>query len=85
MVALGATMATSAERRAKFTGRRVAAQRKLLGLSVPDCAGRLGIDRTYLWRIEEGRVTPSLDLLERMAAFFGVTLDELRRPRARAA
>jgi transcriptional regulator with XRE-family HTH domain len=48
-------------------------------------AARLKIDRTHLWRIEKGRCRPSLELLERLAGFFGVTLDKLRWPNREAA
>lgn len=65
-------------RRAKRIGKQVAARRSAAGLSIPELAIRLGVDRVHVWRIETGRGVPSLSLLEKMAALFGVTLDELR-------
>lgn len=47
-------------------------------MSGPQLAARLKIDRTHVWRIECGETVPSLDLLEKMAELFGVSLDELR-------
>ena len=78
-------MAASTKRKDRITGKRVAAHRERLGLSRPALAKKLGVDRTHVWRIEEGEAPPSLHLLEQMAALFGVTLDELRNPRAEAA
>lgn len=71
-------MATPARRPAKVLGRQVAEQRARLGLSRPGLAAKLGIDRTYLWRIETGATLPGSGLIFRLADFFGITVDELR-------
>ena len=78
-------MAASAKRTAKIIGRQVTAHRGRLGLSRPGMADRLGIDRTYLWRIEKGLARPSGVLEDRMVDLFGITVDELRNPLAKRA
>ena len=67
---------------ARVIGRRVAAQRKKRGLSGPSLASRLGIHRSYLWRIEKGKTLPSLALIDKLARFCGVSFDDLRRAEA---
>jgi transcriptional regulator with XRE-family HTH domain len=68
---------------AKKVGRQVEALRKRLGLSRPDFAARLHIDRTHVWRIERGDTLPSLRLLDLMSREFSVSLDDLRGGEAR--
>ena len=85
MVEYFSTMATSTKRTAKIVGRQVERLRTQRGLTRPGLAARLGVDRTHVWRIETGETLPSLALLDKMAGLFGVTLDALRNPPARAA
>lgn len=42
-----------------------------------ELARRLGVDRTTLYRIREGKVTPTLTVAMRMADRLGTTVDEL--------
>jgi transcriptional regulator with XRE-family HTH domain len=72
------TMATSTKRTAKVVGRQVERLRNDAKLTRPALARKLGVNRTHVWRIETGGTLPSLDLLDRMARLFDVTLDELR-------
>ena len=72
-------MAGSPTRIEKVVGQRVAAHRGKKGWSRPELADKLDINRTHLWRIECGRASPSLGLLDRMARLFGVSLDKLGR------
>jgi transcriptional regulator with XRE-family HTH domain len=71
-------MATSTKRTARIVGKQVARLRDREGWTRPELATKLKIDRTHVWRIEAGETLPSLDLLDRMSALFGVSLDELR-------
>lgn len=75
----------ASKRTARTIGKQVAAHRARLGLTRPALAAKMDIDRTHVWRIEQGETLPSLDLLDRLARLFGVTLDELRNPPPRAA
>ena len=76
-------MARSPGRLRREVGREVAAHRERRGWSRPELAAKLGIDRTHVWRIEQGETLPSLDLLDSIASLFGVTLNDLRSPRTR--
>lgn len=79
-------MSASKKRAVNVLGKQVARHRLRLGLSRPALAARLGINRTYMWRIEQGEVLPSLPLCEQMASEFKVTVDALfRPPRSRTA
>lgn len=71
-------MASPTNREAGVVGKAVAAHRARMGFSRPGLARKLGLDRTYLWRIERGAVLPSLRVLDDLCALFGVSLDELR-------
>lgn len=52
--------------------------REAINLTGPMAAERVGIDRTYWWRIEEGLAeNPSFQLLERIAKIFGVRVADL--------
>ena len=47
-------------------GGRLQARRKELGITQEDAAERAGITVVYLSKIENGRVHPTLDLLDRL-------------------
>ena len=47
-------------------GGRLQARRKELGITQEDAAERVGITVVYLSKIENGRVHPTLDLLDRL-------------------
>ena len=57
-------------------GGRLQARRKELGITQEDAAERAGITVVYLSKIENGRVHPTLDLLDRPAVFWNTTLPE---------
>lgn len=50
--------------------RRLRTKRRL---SVAAAAAGVGIDESYLWRLEAGRRLPSIRLLGRLAAFYRVS------------
>lgn len=60
-------------------GERIRERRKACGLTQREFAEQLGIDFTYVSKIENGRidVPPSEQLITRMAALLGVDADEL--------
>lgn len=47
------------------------------GISLKSAGPDLDVDYTYLSKIENGRVLPSADLLQRLAEYFGVDPDTL--------
>ncbi|MFE8704099.1 helix-turn-helix transcriptional regulator [Cytobacillus sp. FJAT-54145] len=51
--------------------------RKRQKISQTELAERLNIDRTHLNKVENGKVRPSVALLERIAAELGVSIQDL--------
>ncbi|OGK62024.1 hypothetical protein A2334_04095 [Candidatus Roizmanbacteria bacterium RIFOXYB2_FULL_38_10] len=58
-------------------GLRIVLIRKTKGMSQEDLSGGAHMDRTYLARIEQGRVNPSLRVLHKIARTLKVTLSFL--------
>jgi len=56
-------------------GREISYYRKIKGVSIKDTAGAIGIDRTYLSRIENGHEKPSKELFWKIVNFFDLTDD----------
>ena len=52
-------------------------KRRPRGISKAGFARRLGISRSYVTRLEQGKIVPSLELALRMAIYFGCSLEEL--------
>lgn len=48
-----------------------------LGLQSGEVAERLGIDPTTLSRLENGRTRPSIENAQKLAGFYGLSLDAL--------
>lgn len=60
-------------------GMRIKYLRKQLGWSQEDLALEANINKNYICDLENGRRNPSLDILERIATAFNVSLSELFR------
>lgn len=60
-------------------GMRIAYLRKQKGWSQEDLALEANINKNYLSDLERGRRNPSLEILERLADAFGITLEVLFR------
>ena len=56
-------------------GMRIAALRKLAGLSQEQLAERAGLQRTHLSRIEAGKYAVTLETIQAIAEAFGMTVD----------
>ena len=56
-------------------GKRIAALRKLAGLSQEDLALRAGLQRTHIGRIEGGKYAVNIETLQAIAEAFGMTVD----------
>lgn len=58
-------------------GNTIIKLRKAKGISQESLAAEAGIDRRYMSDIEQGKRNLSLDILNRLAAFFGIPLSAL--------
>lgn len=61
----------------KALGKRIQKLRKQKGFTQEELADVLGFSRVYMGYIEQGRETPSLKLLIKLARKFGVKVEEL--------
>jgi len=66
-------MATAKEK----LGKKVQKLRKDLGHTQEELAEKLGISRTHMGHIEQGRKAPSLKVMERLARALKVKVSEL--------
>jgi transcriptional regulator with XRE-family HTH domain len=68
---------------ARAVGARIRALRQKKGLTMAelgsDRRGRVYFERQYVWKMETGRVTPSLAALSHIARRLGVSLASLLR------
>lgn len=58
-------------------GARIRELRKSQHISGRGFSVMIGISRTYLRKLEDGQASPTYDMLERLAAGFGITVPEL--------
>jgi len=70
-------MPKSTARTLKTLGWKVQKLRKKHNMTQEEFAGQLGISRVYMGYIEQGRESPSLKLLMKIARKLGVSLTEL--------
>ncbi len=56
-------------------GLRIAALRKIAGLSQEQLADRAGLQRTHISRIEAGRYAVTLETIQAIAEALGMTVD----------
>ena len=63
----------------KYIAANIIRLRKERNVSQDDFAAQCFISTRYLSAIETGNANPSLDVLERIATAFGITLEELIR------
>jgi len=61
-------------------GKRISAWRRRHGFSQGAISRRAGIDPSYLSRIENGKVHPTVEMVLRIASGLGVSLSELVQP-----
>lgn len=66
-------MATTKEK----LGKKVQKLRKTLGYTQEELAEKLSISRTHMGHIEQGRKSPSLKLMEKLARALKINLNEL--------
>lgn len=58
-------------------GMRIVYLRKQKGWSQEDLALEAGINKNYICDMENGRRNPSLEIIERLAKAFGISISEL--------
>lgn len=57
-------------------GEKLKHLREQLGLSMRDVSERIGIDHSYVGKIEKGKI-PSLDKLKKLCSLYGVSVSSL--------
>ena len=60
-------------------GMRIRYLRKMKQLSIEDLALECGINKNYLCDLENGRRNPTLQMLEKIANGFGISISELTK------
>jgi transcriptional regulator with XRE-family HTH domain len=75
-IAAGLCQAVQDQGMRKF-GEKVSRLRKQRGLSYRELAALLETSHSHLVNIESGKHQPSVELIERMVRFFGVSFDQL--------
>ena len=61
-------------------GKRIADIRKERGMTQEELAEKSGIQRTHITRIEQGKYSVGIDLLQRIADVFGMDVDFVEQP-----
>jgi transcriptional regulator with XRE-family HTH domain len=61
----------------KQLGKRIQKRRKELGYSQEELAEKIRVSRAYVGFIEQGRNTPSLEILEKIAKQLKIPLSDL--------
>jgi transcriptional regulator with XRE-family HTH domain len=56
-------------------GQRIKVLRTMAGLSQDELAGRAGLQRTHIGRIEGGKYAVNIETLQAIAEAFGMTVD----------
>lgn len=56
---------------------KLKARRKALNLTQAKLAARVGTTQNTIWRIEKGRLRPSLELLKKISIELNCTIDSL--------
>jgi transcriptional regulator with XRE-family HTH domain len=69
-----------AKQRFMNVGENIKKLRKEKGLQQKQIAIELGIDQSNYNKIENGKREPSLDLLNKLAGLFGVSVDDILNP-----
>lgn len=58
-------------------GNYLKSQREARGWTQPEAAGKIGIEQSYLSKLETGKARPSEEMFERLVAAYEIDLDEL--------
>src|SRR5450631_3292197 len=63
-----------------FLAKRLRGERETRGWTLVDLAGRSGVSRAMISKIERGEASPTAVLLGRLSAAFGLTMSQLFAP-----
>jgi len=61
----------------KIISKRIKKRRNDLGMTQEDLAEKVGVSRVYIGYVEQGRNSPSLEILEKIAKALKVKLSDL--------
>lgn len=61
----------------KLLASEIRTRRKEAGFSQDEFASRIGVSTVFISKIERGLANPTVTVLEKIAAFFGVSISEL--------
>ena len=61
----------------KVLSKRIKKRRNELGITQEELAEKIGVSRVYVGYVEQGRNTPSLEILEKIAKALKIKLSEL--------
>lgn len=61
----------------KILGKRIQKLRKNAGLTQEELAEKVGVSRAYIGYIEQGRNTPSLEIVDKIAKVLKVSVSSL--------
>ena len=64
----------------KTIGENIRTLRENAGFTQTDLAQFMGVDQSLIARIENGKRSMSADMLEKVAALFGVTAEQIESP-----
>lgn len=61
----------------KALGKRIQKRRKDMDLTQEELAYKIGVSRAYMGYIEQGRNTPSLEVIEKIAKILRIRISDL--------
>ena len=61
----------------KALGKKIQKQRKHIGFTQEELAEKVGLSRAYVGYIEQGRNTPSLEVLQKIAKALNTSMSEM--------
>ncbi len=60
-------------------GKKLYALRERHGLSLKQLGDKLGVSKSYIWKMEQGKKMPNVVMVIKIADIFGLTTDQLIR------
>jgi transcriptional regulator with XRE-family HTH domain len=60
-------------------GEKLGVLRERHGLSLKQLGDKLGVSKSYIWKMEQGQKMPNGPMILKIADLFGVTTDQLMR------
>ncbi len=60
-------------------GEKLYKLRKRHGISLKQFGDKLGVSKSYIWKLEQGKRMPNVVMVIKIADIFGITTDQLVR------